>query len=248
MAKYCSQCGDKISFRDSFTINKQPVCGSCMIDRIGSGGKALPKNKIKKVEIEAKVNAKKVEEISKGNAQKRGKRLQDKQTEQKQKSLGWVVITGCLVPSVSTGILFSGYDFKGFIPLIAFAIYILLLTILSGSILWSVENIMKSRQDYSLHKMHFASNVITIIAIIVTILLILYIFQIDFMTAKSTLKEKLFFAVIMLIVAYFSYLSLFFIDRIKFAWKKKKMKKITTKKDIKAKNKTHSSFSKKTTS
>lgn len=226
MAKYCSQCGTKLSFKNSFNVNKQPVCGSCLIDRIGSQRKTIRKEKVRTVD----------------------KKQKDEKIEKKQKSLGWVMITGCLVPSVSTGIIISGYDLKGLIPLIALAIYILLLTLLSGSIIWSIEKIMKSRHDYNLHKMHFASNVIAIIAVIVTILLALYLSQGDLITKINKFKEKLIFAVLILIVAYFSYVVLFIIDRIKFAWKQKKMKKMTSKKDIKINNKPRSSSSQKTTS
>lgn len=243
MAKYCSQCGAKISFRSSFTIDRQPVCGSCMIERIASGGKALPKNKVKKVSVTPKEDVKKTKVLPKDKVKSADKRKRDEHSEKKQKSLGWVMITGCLVPSISTGIIFTGYDLKGLIPLIALAIYISLLTLLSGSIIWSVEKIMKPRHDYSLHKMHFASNLMAIIAVIVTIILAYYLYQGDIITKISKFKEKLIFAGIMLIVAYFSYISPFFINRIKFGWKQKKKKKIISKKKIKAKNKPRSSTS-----
>ena len=61
-----------------------------------------------------------------------------------------------------------------------------------------------------------------IIAAIATILLALYLSQGDLITQRSTFKEKLIFAVIILIVAYFSYISIFVIDRYMFSWKQKK--------------------------
>jgi cation transport ATPase len=249
MAKYCSQCGAKISFRNSFTVNKQPVCGTCMIERIASGGKASPKNKVKKVSVKPeedvkktkvlpkdkvknlnvkpKDDAKKVEVLPKDKVKTADKRKRDEHSEKKQKSLGWVAITGCIVPSVTTGIVFSGYDLKGLIPLIAFAIYLLLFTLLTGTIIWSVEKFMKLRRDYSIHKMHFVANFITIIAVTATILFALYLSQGELITKRSTFEEKLLFAAIILLVAYFSYITLFSIDRYKFRRKQKKEKSST---------------------